>query len=323
MNARSRLPYLFSLTLLLGAAWNARAGNGSFTTYEIHEQNSLTQTGPSTFVPGIPNDTFQFSIVGSVDTGGANLSAAPILILPTPNDITDGSVTFPAGPNASPVWSSGKGYNVYHWGDGYTTAAELSFIYGTGSFTFVLGNATATPTLSLDTANPAFPISPMLIGGGTWSNGELLIDAATGTTLTFNTSAFTGYSTGLGGQIKLELVDPTTLMPIVTPEASQNAPSLGKTDPAVTSFTIAPGFLVAGETYLFQANYSHYTGFNTTSFTGAGITGSPVGASSYLTSTFITIDAVVPEPSTYVLLGLGGIALFIMRRRKASLSDAS
>src|ERR1700724_1813856 len=167
---------MFRFTLIGAAAvlaltsmpWSASAGNGSFTTYEIHEQNSLTQTGPSSFIPGIPNDTYQYSIVVSVDTGGASLSAAPVLLLPTPNDITDGSVTLPSGPNFSPLWSSGKGYTVYHWADGYTTATELSSIYGSGSFTFGLGDATATPTLSLNTASPAFPISPMLTSGGTW-----------------------------------------------------------------------------------------------------------------------------------------------------------
>jgi len=318
MNAKSRVLYLFSLTLLLGTAWNARAGNGSFTTYEIHEQNSLTQTGPSSFIAGIPNGSDQFSIVASIDSGGASLSAAPILVLPAPTlDIPDGSITLPAGPNSEPLWSSGKGYNVYHWGDGYTTTAELNSVYGSGTFKFILGDATATPTLSLNMATPIFPISPAVTSGGIWSNGDLLINAITGATLTFNTSSFTGYSTGLGGQIKLELVDPATLMPIVKPEISQNIPSLGKTDPALTSFTIAPGFLVAGESYLFQANYSHYTGFNTTSFTGTGITGNPLGASSYLTSTFITIEAVVPEPSTYLLLALGGLPLLMMLRRQS------
>ena len=315
MNLKSS--YLFALTLFLGVAWEARAGSGGFTTYEIHEQNSLTQTGPSTFIAGIPNGGDEFSLVGSVDTGGANLSAAPVLVLPNPNNVSGGSITFPAGPNSSPLWNTGKGYNEYHWGDGWTSAALLNAADGSGTFGFILGDATATPTLSLNTANPVFPISPMLTSGGTWSNGALLIDAATGATLTFNTSSFTEYSTGLGGQIKLELVDPATLMPIVTPEVSQNIPSLGKTDPALSSFTIAPNFLVAGQSYLFQANYSYYTGFNTTSFTGTGITGNPVGASGYLTSTFITIDA-VPEPSTDALLlfGLGGFALSIMRRRK-------
>jgi hypothetical protein len=295
--------------------WSASAGNGSFTTYEIHEQNSLTQTGPSSFIPGIPNGAGQFSIVASIDTGGASLSAAPILGLPAPTlDIPDGSVTLPTGPNFSPTWNTAKGYAEYHWGDGYTTAAELNSVYGSGTFTFTLGDATATPMLSLDMANPAFPISPTLTSGGTWSGGDLLINAITGATLTFNTNLFTGYSTGLGGQIKLELVD-SGLMPISTPAISQNIPSLGKTDPALTSFTIAPGFLIPGEKYLLQANYSQYTELNTTSFTGTGITGSPIGASSYLTSTFITIDA-VPEPSTYMLLSLGALALFVLRRRK-------
>jgi PEP-CTERM motif len=98
---------------------------------------------------------------------------------------------------------------------------------------------------------------------------------------------------------------------------SQNIPGF-KNDPPLTSFTIAPGILVAGQSYLFQANYRTYTQINTTSFTGTGITGDPVGTPGYLTSTFITIDAIVPEPSTYVLLGLGGLALLILFRRESA-----
>jgi hypothetical protein len=82
-------------------------------------------------------------------------------------------------------------------------------------------------------------------------------------------------------------------MPIVTPAESQNVPSFGKTDPALTSYTIAPGTLMEGQTYNLQANYQHYSEANTTSFTGTGITGNPLGIGGYLTSTFITIDAVV------------------------------
>lgn len=305
-----------SLTLS-GSLESARAGSGGSTTYEIHEQDSLTQTGPSSFIPGIPNGGDQFSLVASVDTAGASLSAAPILGLPAPTtDIPSGRVTFPTGPGFSPNWVTGKGYKEYHWGDGYVTSADLISEYGSGTFTFRLGDATARPTLFLDMVNPSFPVSPTLTSGGTWSGGDLLVDASTGATLTFNTSAFTGYSTGLGGQIKFELVD-SNLMPIFPPEVSQNVPSIGKTDPALTSFTIAPDMLVAGQTYLLQANYRTYTEINTISFTGTGITGDPVGASGYLTSTFITVDA-VPEPSTYALLlfGLGGFALTVMRRRK-------
>lgn len=147
MSLKVRLNYLFVLALLLGIAWNGRAGSGSFTTYEIHEQNSLTQTGPSSFVPGIPNGTDQFSIVASVDTAGASLSAAPILGLPAPTqDIPSGSVTFPTGPNFSPLWHTGKGYNEYHWGDGYTSAAELNSVYGSGTWVLLLRS---TPVRSL------------------------------------------------------------------------------------------------------------------------------------------------------------------------------
>jgi hypothetical protein len=289
---KSVFSYLCVLTLLLGMAWNARAVSTSFTTYEIHLQNSLQQTGSSSFVVGygtlgIP----QFSLVASVDTGGANLSAAPILGLPaTSNDFPTGSITFPTGPNFSPIWHTGNGYNRYQWGLGYPTAAELNAAFGSGTFTFTLGNATARPTLSLNTVNPTYPISPTVTSGGTWIGGNLVIDATAGAVVTFNTSSFTDYSSGkwLGAQIKFMLVD-SNVMPISPPAISLYIPGY-QTDPALTSYTIAPGTLVAGQTYNLQANYNVYSEINTTSFTGTGITGNPAGLSGYLTSTFITIQ---------------------------------
>jgi hypothetical protein len=279
------------LALLVAVKSAVRAGDGSFTSYEIHEQNSLTQTGPSTFVPGIPNGGDQFSIVASVDTAGASLSAAPVLGLPAPTqDIPSGTVTFSTGADFSPDWTTGKGYDEYHWGDGYTTGAELNSVYGSGTFTFTLGDATAMPTLSLDMANPAFPVSPTVTSGGAWKEGHLLVNPAVVTILAFNSSSFSGYSTGLGGQIKFEFVD-SGLMPIFKPAVSQNLPGY-KADPALTSYMIAPGLLLAGQTYLLQANYKTNAQINTTSFSGTGIKGDPAGLSGYLTSTFAVVDAI-------------------------------
>jgi hypothetical protein len=309
MNTKLGFSYLFALALLLGMALNAGAFQG-FTAYTIEEQNSLQQTGSSSFIPGtggFGGDGDQFSLVAQVDTGGANLSAAPILGLPAPTiDIPSGSITFPTGPNFSPTFATGNGYNRYQYGLGWTSTALLNSEYGSGTFTFTLGNATATPTLSLNIVSPTFPISPTLTSGGTWSGGHLLVDPTAGATLTFNSSAFTGYTSGLGGEITFELVD-FNHMPISPPATSFNVPSLGKTDPALTSYTIAPGALVAGQTYNFQANYRQFDGINTTSFTGTGITGNPVGVSVYVTSTFITIDAVVGAPTPTRVDGSGTI----------------
>jgi hypothetical protein len=282
-----RFNHFLVLALLLSLTPNIRAASTQ-TTYNLHEQNSLQQTGTSSFVAGYPLlGVDQFSLVSAVDTGGTNLSAVPVLGLPT------GNVTFPTGPNSSPIWMTGKGYNEYHWGDGWTSAAFLNSNDGSGNFSFTLGDATAMPTLSLDTASPTFPISPTVTGGGLWSGSHLLVPASVSVTLTFNTGSFPGYSNGqwLGAQIKFEFVD-SNLEPIVNPAVSQNFPGLGKTDPALTSYTVSPGTLVAGQTYNLQANYTQYNVINTTSFTGTGISGTPVGLAGYLTTTFVTVDAI-------------------------------
>lgn len=168
-----------------------------------------------------------------------------------------GSMIFSTGANFSPNWTTGKGYDEYHWGDGWTSAASLSAADGTGNFSLTLGDATAMPVLSLNTESPAFPVPPTITSGGLWNGSHLLVPATVSFTLTFNTSNFVGYSNGQwpGAQIKFEFVD-SNLEPIVNPAVSQNFPSLGKTDPALICYTISPGTLTAGQSYNLQANYT-------------------------------------------------------------------
>ncbi|EDY18437.1 protein of unknown function DUF1555 [Chthoniobacter flavus Ellin428] len=313
MNTKAYLTICALLAYFQGLPFSARAS--SATTYNIHEQESLQQTGSASFSNGYtPLGGFyvsQFSMVAAIDTGGASLSAAPILGYPN-----GGSITFSTGPSSAPNWATGNGYHIYHWGAPFATQAALNTQYGTGNFSLTLGNATVTPTLSLNTVNPVYPSSPTLTSGGTWSGTNLLIDPTATTVLTFNTSSFTAYSAATGSstsaaQIKFEFVD-SNLEPISAPSVSQNG--LGKSDPALTSFTIAPGTLVPGQTYNFQANYTAYDTVNNASFTGTGISGNPVGLAGELTTTFITIQA-VPEPASAVLL-LGSGLIFLLKRRR-------
>ena len=90
------------------------------------------------------------------------------------------------------------------------------------------------------------------------------------------------------------------------------AGSLGRAQVVLPAFTINAGTMVAGQTYIVQANYFQIEDIDTTSFTGTGITGDSIGLSEYLMSTFITID-VIPEPSpTSMLLIAGGAAWLLM-----------
>jgi hypothetical protein len=315
MNTKAYLTIGTLLAYFQGMPLSSHAS--SATTYNVHEQESLQQTGSSSFSIGYSplggDFVSQFALVADIDTGGSSLSAAPIL-----GFANGGSIAFPTGPSFAPLWASGNGYNKYHWGAGWTTQAALNTQYGTGNFFLTLGDATATPTLSLNTVNPVYPISPTLTSGGTWSGTNLLIDPTVTTVLTFNTGSFTAYSAATGSstsgaQIKFEFVD-SNLEPISAPSVSQNG--LGKSDPALTSFTIVPGTLVPGQTYNFQANYTAYDTVNNASFTGTGISGNPVGLAGELTTTFITIQA-VPEPSSAVLL-LGSGLILVLRRGRHS-----
>jgi len=109
-------------------------------------------------------------------------------------------------------------------------------------------------------------------------------------TLNFNSSSFTTYTSGLGGQIDCHLNNSSGTAITATLKA-QYIPALGKTDPAISSYTITSGTLTAGQTYAFQVNYKQLENDNTTSFTGTGISGSPVGGSFYASNTYVTLIA--------------------------------
>lgn len=289
------------------------------TQYSLEEQQVMQQTDGSTVIGGFSAFTYnQFSIVAKIDTQGSNLSAAPYLTLPAPTaDYPSGIITFPVGAGNSPTWATSGGYNRYQYGDARTTQSGLNTSYGSGTYTFTMGNATAQPTLSLNLTNPVLPATPMLTSGGTWNGGNLLIDPTAGATLVFNTGDFTNYTQGLGGKINF-LLFKTSDYPATIGSSPQSvyAPEIGKTDAALTSYTIAPGTLTNGQVYTLQVNYTHIESTNTIPFTGMGISGSPLGMTLDTTTTFITIEA-VPEPSSAVLLFGGVIGVLGLRWRAA------
>jgi hypothetical protein len=135
-------------------------------TNQPHFNRSSVVTGYGPF------NYAEFDVNAKVDTGGTNLSAAPILGLPG-----GGSVTFPTGTNFSPTLPTGSGYNQYF--EDVASGNDLASVVaasGSGTFTYTLGDATAQPTNFLNTASPAFPATPMLTGGGAWSGSTLLLD---------------------------------------------------------------------------------------------------------------------------------------------------
>jgi len=249
MSMKDSSYHLISFTLLLGLASSARASQQK--GYSIEEHVLFQQINSSSTVTGYsPLGYAEYDINAKVDTGGASLSAAPILGLPG-----GGSTTFPTGTNFSPTLPTGSGYNQYNVDvAGGNNLASVSAASGSGTFTLTLGNATAQPTLSLNTASPAFPSTPMLTSGGTWSGSTLLLDPTATNVLTFNTGSFTTYSNGLGGAVSYHLLNPAGT--VIIPKAqSVYVPSIGSTQPILTAFTIAPGTLVNGSNYIVQANY--------------------------------------------------------------------
>ena len=293
MNIKWRLNNLLVSALLLVIAINSRASQKG---YSLKEETQFQQVSSSSVVTGYsPLNDDQYGINAKVDTGGASLSAAPILGLPsTTSAYPSGSVTFPTGTNFSPTLPTGSGNNQYSVDvAGGNNLASVSAASGSGTFSFTLGNATAQPTLSLNTASPAFPSTPMLTSGGTWSGSTLLLDPTATNVLTFNTGSFTTYTTGLGGAVSYHLLNPAGT--VIIPKAqSIYAPSVGLTQPALTSFTLAPGTLVNGSNYIVKADYSQIENLNTTTFTGTGIPANFIGESHYAAHTYITVLAQTP-----------------------------
>jgi len=286
--------YLLAAGLVLSLADNGRAQTSTptpNTMYRIGESNAQQQTGAATSVVGYPLLGFkQYGLNVFINTQGASLSAAPVLGLPgTTTSYPTGSIALPSGANYAPNYPSGDGYDLYHLHLGFESTSALNAAVGSGTFTFTLGDATATPTLTLDTASPSFPVSPTITSTDTWcKNGFLVINSTKNTTLTFNTSAFTGYSTGLAGRIDYQLFDGGG-NPLVGQTKSEYIPALGVTDPALSSCTIAAGTLAPGQIGVLEVDYEQIVSDNTTTFTGTGISGSPFGAAYNTSATFITL----------------------------------
>lgn len=298
----------FSFFFMMAVVASCMAVNvhaASYTTYSVEEQQVMLQTNSFAVIGGYsPFGYSQFSLVAKIDTLGLNLSAAPTMTYP------NGSLTFPVGVSNSPTWATSGGYNRYQYGDSRTTTALLDAAYGSGTYTFTMGNATVQPTLPLNLASPSLPVAPMITSGGTWSNGVLLVDPSQTVTLNFN--SFDTYTNGLGGKINFILFL-ASAYPVTLGSSPQSTyvPSLGVTNAALTNFTITAGTLTNGQSYLVQANFTQIESINTTNFTGTGITGNPLGLSMYTSTTFINLQA-IPEPSAMGLLLLVGIPVCLL-----------
>lgn len=264
------------------------------TEYGILEQKIIQQIDQHSWVAGYSAlGKSEFALVAEIDTGGADLSAAPTVQLPNAK-----TVTFPTGANHSPSWPGGFGHKIYHYGRGFASQAALNTAAGNGDFMFTLGNATEQPVLPLDTKNPQFPVIPLLTSGGIWSGSTLQIDPNKGATLVVNSSSFGTYESGLGGAIQFHLFYLTTYPnTVVDTPVSEYIPSLGKHDPAISTLVIKAGELAAEQEYVLQLDFSQLEGLNTDIFTGTGISGSPIGASEYKTSTFISISTASALPT--------------------------
>jgi hypothetical protein len=164
--------HLLVLTTILGMTSRLHAAQS--TQYSLEEQQVLQQVDSVLTVGGYSALGYnQFSLVAKIDTLGSNISSAPLLRLPAATaDYPTGTITFPTGPSYSPTWATSSGYNRYQYGDARTTQSGLNAAYGSGTYKFTLGDATAQPKFSLNLVDPVLPVTPLLTSGGTWSGGD-------------------------------------------------------------------------------------------------------------------------------------------------------
>jgi len=301
---------------LIATGVPATYAQSTSTMYRLQLQEIFTQTDQYTTVYGYAPESYQqWAFVGQIDTNSQSLSIAPYITNSSGTTVLE----FPANPNW-PVWGPTGKSTRYQEAVGSSSLGSLSV--GTDPFTFWLG-ASAEPQLSLAINSADLPPAPMVTSGGTWSGNVLQIDADTGATLSLNSSAFSNYSnTALpGGIVGIDLFYGTTSpTPYPTRVAasvdSVYVPKLGYTDPILSTYTINPGELTAGQSYILQVNFQTVDDINQTPFSGTGISGSPLGYSFYNSSTFITIDAVpLPACGWLMLSGLVGFGTMIRKHR--------
>ena len=236
---------------------------------------NASATPTSHTIMGDPNGPFHFS----ADIGGANLTqltTTPKVSLPNATQFT---LTGTASAMGYARSFSGK------------TALDTAF--PDGSYTINAGGSNLPCPLG---NNDAYPAEIPQVTNGTWDGqGRLVINATAGGTVTFNN--FSNYSGGIGGIITFNLyaVSGTTLGSELA--ATQSLALNGYTsDPALTSYTIAPGQLQPDRTYYAELSFARIVNLNIDYLATLGA----VGVSSFLNTTGLIISTAAPATAPVI-----------------------
>lgn len=154
---------------------------------------------------------------------------------------------------------------------GFATKAAMDTAYANGTYTW---SGTPTPSAAL-TGDLYTAATPQVTGGGTWSNGILVVDPTVATTLTFST--FSDFATTSGGQVgghmdfsfssnngadQVDLDNQLLTQPLFGLPASSTP---------FTSYVIPPGTLTAGNVYQATLSYDRLSSLDTTTVSGGAV----------------------------------------------------
>jgi hypothetical protein len=227
--------------------------------FAITKSQDYLQTSPATpvnhLIAGIPNGMYDFDAV--VVGGNLNLlNPAPKITLPnsTQYALTDGD---PSGHTMFLLTNSVTPKD-------FTNKSALDAAFPNGAYVV---NVSSTKLALTVGPTDTYPAEIPMVTNGTWDGqGNLVVNAATGATLNFNSfSAYTG-----GGLITFDLYaySGNTLGANLA-SAQSLFLSGSQSDPALTAYAIPAGLLQPNQTYYVEVAFGRISSLNTSNPLGA------------------------------------------------------
>jgi len=268
--------------------------------YGVFYSHELLQTDASTVIDyntgDIPGNTlpgpYSFGAFDHLTpNGGGNSSSVKL-----PN-----TTTYPM------VFTTDDNSWNYH-STGYASQSAVETAFANGNYSVAgAGPGSGSPSGPLNLTSGSYPNTPQLLlvngAAAQWLGGSLLLNPGQANTLEW--SAFANYINPIGANISFNIYGNSGSV------ANQNAFTgpFGSGDSAFNTFTLNPGDLTLGDSYVVSISYVQFTDLTTASG-GIDVAGNE-------TEINFTVST-VPETNNFWLAGLALIAIgirFFVRRK--------